>query len=37
MRALQDWWNSPAYSAIRPLREKATIGRLFALQGLPAR
>jgi uncharacterized protein (DUF1330 family) len=37
MKALQDWWNSPAYSAIRPLREKSTIGRMYVLQGLPAR
>ena len=33
MKALQDWWHSPAYSAIRPLREKSVVGRLFALEG----
>jgi uncharacterized protein (DUF1330 family) len=35
MTALQDWWNSPAYTAIRPLREKSTVGHLFALEGAP--
>jgi uncharacterized protein (DUF1330 family) len=36
MKALQDWWNSPAYAAVRPLREKSTVGRLYAVEGLPA-
>jgi uncharacterized protein (DUF1330 family) len=35
MKALQDWWNSPAYSAARPLREKSTVARLFAVEGIP--
>ena len=35
MQMLQDWYNSPAYAAIRPLREKATTGHFFALQGVP--
>jgi uncharacterized protein (DUF1330 family) len=35
MKALQGWWNSPAYSAVRPLREKSTVGRVFALEGIP--
>lgn len=36
MQALQSWWNSPAYTAVRPLREKAAVTRLYAVQGLPA-
>jgi len=36
MQALQQWWNSPAYAAVRPLRENATVSRLFAVEGLPA-
>jgi uncharacterized protein (DUF1330 family) len=36
MKALQAWWNSPAYAAIRPLREKSSVARLFAVEGLPA-
>jgi uncharacterized protein (DUF1330 family) len=35
MKALQDWWNSPAYTAARPLREQSSVVRLFAVQGLP--
>lgn len=35
MKNLQDWWNSPAYSAIRPLRESGTVSTLFAAEGLP--
>jgi len=34
MQALQEWYNSPAYTAIRPLREKATTGHFFALEGV---
>jgi len=34
MEALQQWYNSPAYTAIRPLREKATSGHFYALQGV---
>ena len=36
VKSLKDWWNSPAYSALRPLRENSTVGRLFALEGVPA-
>jgi uncharacterized protein (DUF1330 family) len=36
MKALQDWWNSPAYAAARPLREKSTVGRTYAVEGIPA-
>lgn len=35
MKNLQDWWNSPEYSAVRPLREKGTVGQIYVLQGLP--
>ena len=35
MKELQAWWNSPAYSAIRPLRENATVGQLYAVEGVP--
>jgi Domain of unknown function (DUF1330) len=35
MQALQDRWHSPAYAAVRPLREKSTVARLFALEGIP--
>jgi uncharacterized protein (DUF1330 family) len=27
------WWNSPAYQAIIPLREKSTKTRVYAVQG----
>jgi uncharacterized protein (DUF1330 family) len=36
MQALQNWWNSPEYVAIRPYRERPTIGHVFALEGIPA-
>jgi uncharacterized protein (DUF1330 family) len=36
MKNLQDWWNSPGYSAIRPLRENATVSTVYAVEGLPA-
>ncbi len=35
MLALRAWWDSPEYSALRPLREKSTVGRVFALEGMP--
>jgi len=35
MQALRGWWNSPEYSALRPLREKSTVGRVFAVEGMP--
>jgi uncharacterized protein (DUF1330 family) len=36
MKSLQDWWNSPAYTAARPLREQSAVTRIFAVEGLPA-
>lgn len=36
MKLLQEWWNSPAYAAVRPLREQSTVARIFAVEGLPA-
>jgi uncharacterized protein (DUF1330 family) len=36
MKAFRDWWNSPAYSSLRPLRERSSIGRFYAIQGLAA-
>jgi uncharacterized protein (DUF1330 family) len=35
MKALQDWWHSPEYSAVRPYREQSTVGHVFALEGVP--
>lgn len=35
MKALMDWWNSPAYAAVRLMREQASVGRIYALEGLP--
>jgi uncharacterized protein (DUF1330 family) len=35
MKALQEWWKSPEYSAIRPLREIATVSTIYAVEGLP--
>ena len=36
MDDLQAWWNSPAYKAIVPLREKSAKSVVYALPGLPA-
>jgi uncharacterized protein (DUF1330 family) len=36
MDDLQAWWNSPAYKAIVPLREKSAKTIVYALPGLPA-
>lgn len=36
MKNLQDWWNSPEYAAVRPLREKSTVGQTYVLEGVPA-
>ncbi len=36
MAALQNWWNSPEYVALRPYRERSTVSHLFALEGVPA-
>jgi uncharacterized protein (DUF1330 family) len=35
MDDLKAWWNSPAYQAIIPLREKSAKTRVYALQGMP--
>jgi uncharacterized protein (DUF1330 family) len=35
MKKLQEWYNSPAYAAIRSLRERSTTGTFFALEGAP--
>lgn len=35
VNALQGWFHSPGYSAIRPHREQSTIGHLFALEWVP--
>jgi uncharacterized protein (DUF1330 family) len=35
MDDLKAWWNSPAYQAIVPLREKSAKTRVYAVQGLP--
>ena len=34
LQKLHEWWNSPEYSAIRPLREKSTVGQNYAVEGL---
>jgi uncharacterized protein (DUF1330 family) len=31
----REWYNSPAYAAIRPIRQKATKSRLFIVEGVP--
>jgi uncharacterized protein (DUF1330 family) len=35
MDDLKAWWNSPAYQAIIPLREKSAKTRAYALPGVP--
>jgi uncharacterized protein (DUF1330 family) len=35
MQRLKEWYNSPAYAAIRSLRERSTTGTFFALEGAP--
>ena len=35
MKNLRDWWNSPVYSSIRPIRERLTIGQNYAVEGVP--
>ena len=35
MDDVKAWWNSPAYQAIIPLREKSAKTRVYAIQGLP--
>ena len=31
----REWYDSPAYAAIRPLRQKAANSRIFIVEGLP--
>ena len=35
MDDLKAWWNSPAYQAIIPLREKSAKSRVYAVEGVP--
>ena len=35
MKNLRDWWNSPVYSSIRPIRERLTTGQNYAVEGVP--
>jgi uncharacterized protein (DUF1330 family) len=35
MKNLREWWNSPVYSSIRPIRERLTIGQNYAVEGVP--
>jgi len=35
MKNLRDWWNSPVYSTIRPIRERLTTGQNYAVEGVP--
>jgi uncharacterized protein (DUF1330 family) len=35
MKNLRDWWESPAYSTIRPTRERLTTGQNYAVEGVP--
>ena len=35
MEDLKAWWNSSAYQAIIPLREKSAKTRIYAVQGMP--
>jgi len=35
IKNLRDWRNSPAYSAIRPIRERLTTGQNYAVEGMP--
>lgn len=34
MKALKSWWTSPAYTAVRPLREKSSVSHVYALEGV---
>ena len=36
MDDVKAWWNSPAYQAIIPLREKSSTTRAYAVQGVPS-
>lgn len=35
MKNLRDWWNSPVYSSLRPIRERLTAGQNYAVEGVP--
>ncbi len=35
MKNLRDWWSSPAYNAVRPIREANTVMQLYAVEGVP--
>ena len=35
MKDFRGWWDSPAYSTIRPIRERLTTGQNYAVEGLP--
>nr|ACN58796.1 hypothetical protein AKSOIL_0151 [uncultured bacterium BLR9] len=35
MKNLHDWWDSPVYSSIRPIRERLTTGQNYAVEGTP--
>jgi uncharacterized protein (DUF1330 family) len=35
MKNLRDWWNSPGYTAIKPIREANTVAQIYAVEGLP--
>ena len=34
-RHMRGWYNSPAYTQLRPIRQKAGISNVYILQGLP--
>ena len=34
MKNLRDWWESPTYSSIRPIRERLTTGQNYAVVGV---
>ena len=34
MKNLRDWWDSPIYSSIRPIRERLTTGQAYAVEGV---
>lgn len=35
MEAVKNWYNSPEYSAIRPIRLRSSRGRAFTVEGVP--
>jgi uncharacterized protein (DUF1330 family) len=35
VKKAREWYDSPAYSAIRPIRQNATRSRLFIVEGVP--